>query len=211
MNDDTRRDVIEKAYAILDETADIEVHEPCDPDDDVMIRHQALRERSRDYEALRERGQPPPRQIDTGKLPSAELASSLSANGGISGEFARNTGQPRMSDEASKPWNDWAIDIADRCLQGAMQRGGWLCNVIGEALGHERALHRRELKAEVAALRREIAELRNQIKARAADTPVAVAWHLDPPPYRLHLLINGKAQPPMNLRPLFERYHDETS
>jgi len=78
---------------------------------------------------------------------------------------------PRLSDEESLAWNTWGVEVVEFHLKRLMRRDGWLCCLLGNALARERSLMRKHVEAELAGLRREIAELRTQIKAqRAADT-----------------------------------------
>ena len=73
---------------------------------------------------------------------------------------------PRLSDEQSIGWNQWGMEVVDFHLKRVMRRDGWLCILLGKALARERRLMREHVKGELEALRRELAELRNQIKAQ---------------------------------------------
>ena len=65
-----------------------------------------------------------------------------------------------------KSWNDWFDDRFNADLTIVMKRDGWLCQLLGNALARERKLMREHVRGELEALRRELAELRSEIKAR---------------------------------------------
>jgi hypothetical protein len=189
-----KRDILNAAYADV-EAGPLEVRQPCPDHEDALIRHQALRERSRDYETLLKRGQPPPRQVVTQNLPSADASSlSLSANG--------NSQQADW-----KTWVDEKISDARTAL----------CLHVSEVMGtlFEKAGQRvRKVESEVATLRREITKLQNQIKAlherRRVEASI-VSWHINRAKYSATPFgADGRAAgPPIRLRPLFEWYHQE--
>jgi len=161
-------DILNGAHDILDETAGIEVRQPCRYDDDVLVKHQRLREQY----------QEPVRT--TSPQRSADM-------------------DAKMQSDAS--WNAWADAKLNDGLTAYTRE--WH-NTIGKTTMRTIS----KLQDQIDALRRQVTELRSQITQRAADTP-NLTWHVDPAQYRLHIFVNGRAHPPMSLRPLFEAYHRE--
>jgi hypothetical protein len=71
----------------------------------------------------------------------------------------------------SEAWNNWAHDRIKEHLLAVMERGGWLCEVIGGALGKKAAEVRKDALAEVATLRRELVEATAKLQERLARLP----------------------------------------
>lgn len=66
-------------------------------------------------------------------------------------------------------WNKWAQDVVEGYLHAALQKDGWLCDVIGGAIGMKAKDVREHMLDEVTKLRREVFE-------RCARLPVVRAW-----------------------------------
>ena len=169
-------DILTRAYNTL-EQGPLEIHRPCHPDDDAMVRWQRLRERSAR----------PGNQVANSTLNSRTTAAA-------------------QSDAA---WNEW-VDEKIRSAQLVHNAA------IAPAMGKYVAKHLDPLRAEIAALRRELVEARAEIKAlqqqRSVEASIA-SWHTNARAFTVTPFDqSGRAiGTPIKLREMFREYQDQTS
>jgi phage shock protein A len=103
-------------------------------------------------------------------------------------------------------WNEWADG---RIAAALNQHARMYDKAVGRALGRATA----KLRDEIATLRRALATARNRIKELEQQRNVKIAsWHINRKLFTATPFdANGKAGPTINLRPLFEEYHVQTS
>ena len=108
---------------------------------------------------------------------------------------------------------DWETFIDARIL-AQFSRGGELYEMfvdgVGDALGEVRERHRRALAVEVKALRRELDAARAQIEALQGGAKIT-SWSIDRKNYRATPFGGSTPGSTLDLRPLFERYQQETA
>jgi hypothetical protein len=118
---------------------------------------------------------------------------------------ANDTRAARQDFECS--WNAWADD---RIAAALNQHARMYDKAVGRALGRATA----KLQDEIAELRCELDAARREIKRlkQKSAAPVTTVWHINRKLFTATPFdANGKAGPTINLHPLFEEYHVQTS
>lgn len=197
MDEIERTAILDRAYAALDEADALDARlrereatrDPSAPD--ALEEWQRLRDRSREPE-------PKPRHLsdDTAAVRAHWEAGWC--------EFVDRRADARIAAAFGR-------DAADGA---AWAQGGLLRHVFASVIATERRRVRRELEAEIGALRRELDDARAEIKSlrKRGAAPTIISWQFDKKHYRaIPTMTDGKPGAPLDLRPFFEMYQWETT